>query len=93
MNDILRTLKELEYQSVAKEGEPYDFEKYLIRVELRHKNGQKLGPVIFAGGGTAKTQFARLGSASEVLRLKKSDVGPNLPKSIESLIKKKKEET
>ncbi len=92
VNDILRTLKELEYQSVAKEGEPYDFEKYLIRVDLRHKNGKKLGPVIFAGGGTAKTQFARRGSAPQVLRLKKSDVGPNMPKSLESLIKKKKEE-
>ena len=72
---------------------PGDFEKFLVRVELQHKNGKKLGPVIFAAGGTKKAQFARLGSDPKVLRLKKTDVGPNIPKSLESLIKKKKEET
>lgn len=92
VNDILRTLKDLEYQSVGKEGEPFDFKKFLIRVELRDKKGKVLGPIVFAGGGTKQTQYARLDNDPRILRLKKSDVGSNLPKSIESLIKPKKEE-
>ncbi|MEE9239696.1 MAG: DUF4340 domain-containing protein [bacterium] len=92
VNDILRMLKELEYQEEAKKGDAYDFEKYLVRVELQHKNGKKLGPVIFAGGGTKKSQFVRRGDSSKVLRVEKTDVGPNIPKSVESLIKKKKKD-
>ena len=48
--------------------------------------------MIFAGGGTKKSQFVRRGDSSKVLRVEKTNVGPNIPKSVESLIKKKKKD-
>ena len=56
--------------------------------------------VSFAGGGTDKEWFVRRGEAGktpgvEILRVKKSQIGPNLPETPSSLIieKKKNEES
>jgi hypothetical protein len=92
VNDVIRVLKELEYQGEAKGKDEYDFEKFQVQVELKNKDGKTLGPIVFSGVGTKKAQFVRRGTDSKVLRVKKSDIAPGLPKSLEQLIKKKKED-
>lgn len=100
LNGLIAMLKDLEHEGEVKDESGFDFKKFRARVLLENKRGKKLGPVTFAGGGTDKVWFVRKGEAGktskvETLRVKKSQVGPNLPETPSSLIieKKKKEES
>ena len=105
LDSLITTLKDLEHEGEAKNESSYDFEKFRVRVLLEGKRGKKMGPVTFAGGGTAKEWFVRMGEAgkthgvktpeAKTLRVKKSQVAPNLPETPSSLIieKKKKEKS
>ncbi len=92
IESLLTMLKDLENEGEAKEG-PYDFEKFRARVSLEDKSGKKLGPIIFAGGETKDWFFVREGKGGKVLKVKKTQVGPNLPASADVLFLEKKKKT
>ncbi|MBT3435655.1 MAG: DUF4340 domain-containing protein [Nitrospinaceae bacterium] len=100
LNSLVAMLKELEHEGEAKDEGGYDFGKFRARVSLEGKRGKKLGTVTFAGGGSAKEWFVRQGEAGsasggKTLRVKKSQIGPNLPEMPSDVIieKQKKEKS
>ncbi|MAE05291.1 MAG: hypothetical protein CMH76_03045 [Nitrospinae bacterium] len=86
---LLTMLKDLEHEGEAKEG-PRDFEKFRARVSLEDKSGKKFGPITFARGETKDWMFVKEGKGAKVLRVKKSQIGPNLPGSADALLEEKK---
>ena len=84
--DLLLFLKDLEYVAVAKEGDPFDFEKFRVRIALEDKKGNKLGPLVFAQGEKDNRLFVRLKKESRVLMVEKPSAILSLPPNLEALI-------
>jgi hypothetical protein len=84
--DLLLFLKDLEYVAVAKEGDPFNFEKFRVRIALKDKKGNKLGPIVFAQGEKDNRLFVRLKEESRVLMVEKPNAILSLPPNLEALI-------
>ncbi|HBK81629.1 MAG TPA: hypothetical protein DDZ83_18500 [Nitrospinae bacterium] len=90
VGSLITMLKELEHDGEAKAATGYDFKKFRATILIENKDGKKLGPITFAGGGTKDTLYIRIGKDGKVLRVRKALVGPNLPESPKALLLEKK---
>ncbi|MDA1000975.1 MAG: DUF4340 domain-containing protein [bacterium] len=79
VNRLLLALQELEFEGEAKKGVSYDTKKFRVRVLLETRKGKKLGPILFAGGGTKELMFVGRGAEKKVLGVQRENIEKILP--------------